>query len=61
MEFLLLIADRRDEAPRAAVGVEEMGKFARELAAQGVLRDAAGPLRPEAEERASGCGAAPQS
>src|SRR5258705_2964326 len=49
MEFLLLIEDRRDEAPRAAVGVEEMGKFARELAEQGVLRDAGGPLRPEAE------------
>ncbi|HKC52123.1 MAG TPA: YciI family protein [Myxococcota bacterium] len=49
MEFLLLVEDRRDEAPRAAVGVEEMGKFALQLAEQGVLRDAAGPLRPEAE------------
>lgn len=49
MEFLLLIEDRRDEAPRASVGVEEMGKFASELAAQGVLRGAAGPLRPEPE------------
>jgi hypothetical protein len=49
VEFLLLIEDRRDEAPRASVGVEEMGKFARELAEQGVLRGAAGPLRPESE------------
>jgi hypothetical protein len=49
VHFLLLIEDRRDEAPRASVGVEEMGKFASELAAQGVLREAAGPLRPESE------------
>jgi len=49
VEFMLLIEDRRDEAPRASVGVEEMGKFARELTAQGVLRGAAGPLRPESE------------
>jgi hypothetical protein len=49
MEFLLLIEDRRDEAPRESVGVEEMGKFARELAAQGVLRGADGPLRAESE------------
>jgi hypothetical protein len=49
MEYLLLILDRRDEAPRASVGVEEMGKFARELGESGVLRGAAGPLRPESE------------
>jgi hypothetical protein len=32
MDFMLLIADAAGELPRADVGVEEMGKFARELA-----------------------------
>ncbi len=49
MEFLLLIADAAGEPPRADVGVEDMGKFARELADLRVLRSAAGPLRPVAE------------
>ena len=49
MEFVLLIADAAGEPPRADVGVEEMGKFARELADRGVLKSAAGPLRPVAE------------
>lgn len=49
MEFMLLIEDRRGELPRASVGVEEMGKFARELGARGILRGAAGPLRPDSE------------
>ena len=49
MEFLLLIADAAGEPPRADVGVEDMGKFARELADLGVLKSAAGPLRPVAE------------
>jgi hypothetical protein len=49
VEFMLLIEDRRGEAPRASVSVEEMGKFARELGAQGILRSAAGPLRPDSE------------
>jgi len=49
MEFLLLIADRAGEPPRTEVGVEEMGKFARELAERGVLRGATGPLRPADE------------
>jgi hypothetical protein len=48
MEFLLLIEDRRDEAPRADVGVAEMGEFAGWLASQGKLVMAAGPLLPEA-------------
>jgi hypothetical protein len=49
MEFLLLIETRRDEGPRAAVGTEEVGKFARELEAEGVLRAGAGPLAPESQ------------
>jgi hypothetical protein len=49
MEFVLLIQSRRGEAPRAEVGVDEMGKFAQELAQSGALRGAAGPLRPESE------------
>jgi hypothetical protein len=49
MEFLLLIADAAGEAPRADVGVDEMGKFARELGDLGVLKSAAGPLRPASE------------
>ena len=49
MEFLLLIGDAAGEPPRADVGVEDMGKFARELADLGVLKSAAGPLRPVAE------------
>jgi hypothetical protein len=49
MEFVLLIKSRRGEAPRAEVGVDEMGKFAQELAQSGALRGAAGPLRPESE------------
>jgi hypothetical protein len=49
MEFLLLIEDAAGELPRADVGVEEMGKFARELADLGVLKSANGPLRPVAE------------
>jgi len=49
MEFVLLIQSRRGEAPRAEVGVDEMAKFAQELAQAGVLRGAAGPLRPESE------------
>jgi hypothetical protein len=49
MEFLLLIEDAAGEPPCADVGVDEMGKFARELADLGVLKSAAGPLRPVAE------------
>jgi len=49
MEFLLLIEDRRGEAPRGSVSPDEMGKFGRELAESGVMRGAAGPLRPESE------------
>ena len=49
MEYMLLILDRSGEPPRASVGVEEMTKFARELAERGILREAAGPLRPESE------------
>ncbi|MFI5314577.1 MAG: YciI family protein [Myxococcota bacterium] len=46
---MLLIEDRRGEAPRASVSVQEMGKFARELGERGILRGAAGPLRPDSE------------
>ena len=49
MDFMLLIADSAGELPRAEVGVEEMGKFAREPADLGVLKSANGPLRPVAE------------
>jgi hypothetical protein len=49
MDFMLLIADAAGELPRADVGVEEMGKFARELADLGALKSANGPLRPVAE------------
>ncbi|MFI5314575.1 MAG: YciI family protein [Myxococcota bacterium] len=46
---MLLIEDRRSETQRASVSPEEMGKFARELAERGILRGAAGPLRPDSE------------
>jgi hypothetical protein len=49
MEFVLLIQSRRGEAPRAQVGIDEMGKYVQELAQAGALRGAAGPLRPESE------------
>ena len=49
MEFVLLIQSRRGEPPRSEVGVEEMGKYAQELAQSGALRGAAGSLRPESE------------
>src|SRR5262245_44175196 len=41
MEFLLLIETR---SPGSEIGADEMGKLARELEAQGVLRAVAGPL-----------------
>ena len=49
MEFLLLIRDRRDESPRAPIGVDEMVRFGEALRAEGVLVTAAGPFASEAE------------
>ncbi len=59
MEFVLLIETRCDEGPRASVGVDEMGKFARELDAQGVLRPR--PARSRSAARASASATAPRS
>jgi len=47
MEFMLLIVDRKGEPAREPAAMQEMGKFARELASQGKIRGGA-PLLPEA-------------
>src|SRR5258705_9349239 len=46
MDYMLLIVNRRGEAPREPVGFPEMGKFAAELGQQGKMRGGA-PLHPE--------------
>lgn len=47
MEFMLLIVDRKGPATGEPAGAEEMGRFAREVAAEGKARGGA-PLHPEA-------------
>src|SRR5258706_3526183 len=46
MDYMLLIVNRRGEAPREPVGFPEMGKFAAELGQQGKMRGGA-PLHPQ--------------
>src|SRR5262249_54123696 len=46
VEYLLLIENRRGEAPRENVDMAEMGKYAGELGAAGKIRGGA-PLHPE--------------
>jgi len=46
VDYMLLIVNRRDEAPRESIGFAEMGKFAAELGQQGKLRSGA-PLLPD--------------
>ena len=48
MEFMFLIVDRKGAPAGAPVNMEEMGKYAGELAQQGKLRGGA-PLHPEAQ------------
>jgi hypothetical protein len=48
MDWLLLVMDRKDEAPRESVGVAEMGQFAGELGRSGKIRGGA-RLHPHAE------------
>src|SRR5882724_10994774 len=47
MEFMLLIVDRKGTQAEEPAGMAEMGKFVRELTAEGRIRGGA-PLRPEA-------------
>jgi hypothetical protein len=46
MDYMLLIVNRRGEAPREPIGFAEMGKFAAELGQAGKLRSGA-PLHPD--------------